>query len=250
MSQKAVIDNVPRDRWEKAQHWERNHWVNAQRSRARFFKNQLWRFLSILGVVSKYRGDDCNEWWKNHFDDYRFLPPHIENAFEGGCGPYTNVRLILERTQIKHLVLSDPLIRSYAKFKLTFVADMYEKVACVLDDHPLEDVPFASNTFDLTILINVLDHVQDAVKCMENLVRITKPGGIMIVGQELTNEQDLSKIESDPGRVGHPITVDEAWFEQFLEGKFSPIIRKVIPRHEGRGPEHHYGTLVFAGRKL
>jgi len=250
MGDKAVTDKVPIERWRKAQAWEKDHWVNAQKARAKLFKNQIWKVLSGFGAVPKHRGDDSNQWWKDQFKSYEFLPSRLENVIEVGCGPYTNVRLMVQKCQFDHLVLSDPLIRAYAKFQLTFVADMYAQVACVLDDHPLEELPFASSYFDLSVMINVLDHVQDAVKCMENLVRVTKPGGIVIIGQELSNEQDLVRIERDEGRIGHPITVDDAWFGQFLEGKFAPIINKVLSREEGRGPEHHYGTLVFAGKKL
>jgi len=249
MMEKAVVDKVSLDRWQEAQSWEKAHWVNTQKARSRFFKNQIWRLLSAFGAVSKYRGDDSNGWWKEQFRNYDFVPSTIQNAIEVGCGPYTNVRMMLDRTRFDHLVLSDPLIRSYAKFKLTFVSEMYEKVACVLDDHPLEQLPFASDSFDLSVMINVLDHVQDAVKCMENLVRVTKPGGILIVGQELSNEEDMAKLVNDPGRIGHPITVDEAWFSQFVDGKFDVIHRKVLSRQEGRGPEHHYATLIFAGKK-
>ena len=88
----------------------------------------------------------------------------------------------MEQCQMEHLVLSDPLIRTYAKFKLTFVNDMYRKVACILDDHPIEELPFADGNFDLTVMINVLDHVRDAQECMRQLTRVTKPGGIVIVG--------------------------------------------------------------------
>ena len=40
-------------------------------------------------------GDDWNHWWAEHFDDYRFLPEHLGDYIELGCGPYTNTRLIL-----------------------------------------------------------------------------------------------------------------------------------------------------------
>lgn len=249
MTNRAVQDRVDRERWEQAQKWEQRHWVNAQRMRARYCKNYIWRLLRLFGLVEKYRGDDWNQWWKKQFDDYRFVPQTVSNALEVGCGPYTNVRLIRERSKVEHLYLSDPLIRTYVNFKLTLVAEMYRTAGCVLDDHPLEDLPFASDYFDLVVMINVLDHVQDAGACMENVVRVTKPGGILIIGQDLTNEQDLIAMRDDVGAIGHPIKLDHEWFEQFLQGKFKPIVKKVLSREEGRAPEHHYGNLIFAGVK-
>ena len=74
---------------------------------------------------------------------------------------------------------------------MTFVNEMYREANCYLDDHPLEDLPYRDNYFDLAVMLNVLDHVQDANACMRSLIRIVKPGGIVIIGQDLTNEDDL-----------------------------------------------------------
>ncbi len=250
MNDRVIVDKVGRARWEQAQQWERQHWVRTQKLRARYFKNYIWRTLALLGMVSKHRGDDWNHWWKKQFDDYQFLPPAIQNALEVGCGPYTNIRLIRERCSIEHLYLSDPLIRTYVRFKLTLVADLYRKGECVLDDHPLEELPFASDYFDLVVMINVLDHVQDAQLCMENLLRVVKRGGIVILGQDLTNEEDLLAMRDDIGATGHPIKLDHNWFTPYLDGRFSPIINKVLSREQGRSPEYHYGNLIFAGRRV
>jgi len=249
MQHKTSADKVSRERWLAAQQWEEQHWIGTQRARARFGKNLLWRLLTPFGVVPQHRGDDWNQWWKEQFDDYSFLPPAVDNALEVGCGPYTNVRLIMERCSPAHLFLSDPLIRTYVRFKLTFVADMYKKAACVLDDHPLEELPFAANYFDLTLMINVLDHVRDAGQCMENLIRVTKPGGFAIIGQDLTNEEDRARARDVPEDVGHPIALDPAWFEQYLDAHFVPVLHKVLSRAEGRNQAGHCGTLIFAGRK-
>ena len=249
MDKIPVIERVSTERWRDAQQWEQRHWIKAQAYRARFFKNHLWRLLSRLGLVEKYRGDDWNRWWKTAFADYSFLPPVVNNAIEVGCGPYSNVRLIMDRCHPNHLILSDPLIRTYAKFQLTFVAQQYQEVACMLDDHPIEELPFSSDYFDLSVMINVLDHVRDAHQCMANLIRITRPGGYLILGQDLTNEEDLAKMKNTNGEIGHPIKLSAEWFEPYLKEGFEHLQYCVLPRNKGRAPEHHYGTLLFAGRK-
>lgn len=243
-------DQTTHENWRAAQRWEEAHWINAQKSRAKFGKNYIWRFLHAFGLVGKYRGDDYNQWWKKQFQNYDFVPELVENALEVGCGPYTNVRLILERSRFRHLVLSDPLIRTYVDFKLTFVSEMYRRAACTLDDHPLEELPYRAGYFDLVVMINVLDHVRDARLCMDNLIAVTKPGGLVIIGQDLTNDDDLVALKNDPGAVGHPIKIDAEWFAPWLNSGFDPIINKVLTRDQGRAAEQHYGTLLFAGRKL
>jgi ubiquinone/menaquinone biosynthesis C-methylase UbiE len=242
-------DAVDQERWQTAQNWEKSHWLRNNKALGKFGKNYLWRLLALMGRVEKYRGDDRNKWWESMFDNYRFLPASADNALEVGCGPYTNMRLIQKVCKPSHLYLSDPLIRTYAKFKMTFVSEMYGEVACCLDDHPLEDLPFADNYFNLTVMINVLDHVRDADACMRNLIRVTRPGGTMLIGQDLTSPEDLAR-QPEGVQIGHPITLDEAWFKPYFEKQFQPLLAKTLPREVGWAPEWHYGTLIFAGRKL
>jgi SAM-dependent methyltransferase len=243
-----LSDRVGHDRWQTAQAWEREHWLRDQEGLAKYGKNYIWRILSLFGRVDKYRGDDRNQWWKESFEGYRFLPPTVENALEVGCGPYTNLRLIRGVCKPKHIFLSDPLVRTYVKFKMTFVSEMHREGLCCIDDHPLEALPFASSYFDLAVMINVLDHVQDAGLCMENLLRVIKPGGFVVIGQDLTNEEDFPR-QPEGLQIGHPITLDEDWFAPYLKGTFEGVIHKVLPRQSGWAPDWHYGTLIFAGRK-
>ena len=187
------ILKVSHDQWKKAQAWERKFWINTEKARARWGKNHLYRILSLFKIKSKFRGNDSNDWWAKQFEDYCFLPDHLDNAAEFGCGPYTNLRMILKRTQCTSVVLSDPLIHTYKDFPLAFINYMAKQDFCTLDDKPLEAVTYDDNTFDLTVLINVLDHVEDAVLCLENAVRVLKKGGYFIFGQELSDEADISR---------------------------------------------------------
>lgn len=245
----VVNERVDHPRWVEAQRWEHDFWIRQQKNLARFGKNHIWRLLAMVGAKEKYRGDDDNHWWANCFDNFSFLPARVENAIEVGCGPYTNMRLVRKACEPAHLFLSDPLIRTYVHFKITFLHQMYSTAACYLDDHPLEDLPYRDDYFDLAVMLNVLDHVQDAASCMKTLNRIVKPGGIVIIGQDLTDEEDL-RSHPDGMRTGHPIVLDEDWFKPHIEKRFAPIMHKVLPRSGGRNPNWHYGTLIFAGTKL
>lgn len=245
-----IRTKVTKERWQKAQDWEKNFWIFTQKQRAKYGKNAIWKILALIGLKSKYRGDDWNEWWREQFDNYGFLPEKVNNAVELGCGPYTNFRLINEKCSPKHLFLSDPLIKTYINFKQTFVSEMFLKGGCLIDDHPIEEGPFASNYFDLTVMINVLDHVCDATLCVKNAIRITKPAGILIIGQDLTDDDDWEKIANKPEDIGHPIKVNHKWLDDLLLTDFEVIRQKILPRESGRNPKHHYGTYLFAGRKM
>ena len=240
--------HVSPETWAQAQCWERDFWLREQRNLARFGKNTIWKLLSFLGMVERYRGDDNNQWWAKCFNYYTFLPPAVDNMIEVGCGPYTNARLVRKACVPRQLVLSDPLIRTYVQFTMTMVSEMNRAPECYLDDHPLEDLPFKDSFFDVAVMINVLDHVQDAHSCMRTLLRIVKPGGFVIIGQDLTNEEDYL-THPDGMRIGHPITLGAEWFDLYLNG-FKPIIHNILPREEGRTPQWHHATLVFGGVKL
>lgn len=89
--------------------------------------------------------------------------------------------------------------------------------------------------------------------CLKNLVRVTKTGGILIFGNDLTSEQDLKNNEEELKRtesfIGHPHIFDNP--EELLEyfKSFDPIILKILKREEGRSPRYHFGTLIFAAKK-
>ena len=95
----------------------------------------------------------------------------------------------------------------------------------------------------------MLDHVRDADFCMSEAVRITKPGGLLVIGQELSDAKDAATMQADPGQVGHPIRVDHHWMDDRLVG-FESVLKKILSRDDGRGPAHHYGTYVYTGRKV
>src|ERR1700722_3160822 len=242
--QKHVVLDVPRERWLQAQRWEGDLWKNSNRP----LRNAAKRVLQQLGLRRREVGDDWNHWWAERLQHDRFVPSHIENAIEFGCGPYTNLRLLSNGRTIDHAYCSDPLLHIYLKFRYTWLSESYRKQSVLVDDHPMEQCPFASDFFDLVVLINVLDHVRDASECLRQAVRVTKPGGLLIVGQDLTSEEDLSlpEVRSD---VGHPIRVDHQTLALFLQPAFKPIFHHVLSRDDGREPAAHYGTYLFAGSK-
>jgi SAM-dependent methyltransferase len=200
----------------------------------------------LLGVSSQDEGDDWNLWWQGKFEAYHPVPTVGENAIELGCGPFTNMRIIARGRSFKHVICSDPLVKEYVKFRGRWLAEAWKSGRVMIDDHPLEECPFASGFFDLVVLINVLDHVMDSLQCLWHAIRITKPGGCLILGQDLSDADDIARIGED---VGHPIRIGHAILDKSLIPEFIPLIHRILPRSEGRNPTAHYGTYVFIGRK-
>ncbi len=244
------MKKVSPERWAAAQKWELANW-KAQQNRSLLKKILLPAVRPVFRRLGIRRGewDDWNFWWAHHFEEYRFLPDTIERYIEVGCGPYSNTRLIVPHRTVRCLVVSDPLIREYIRFRHGWIAEQYRKGTVIIDDHPLECCPFADDWFDTVVMINVLDHVMDADRCLANAVRITKTGGYLILGQDLTDPEDLKNRDPDhPVAVGHPLSLHEDDIKPYLRG-FQPLITKYLPRDQGRAPHKHYATLIFAGIK-
>jgi SAM-dependent methyltransferase len=232
------------DRWREAQEWELGVWKEAQTRHGwrRFVVPVAQPILAALGS-DRGQGDDWNHWWADRFDGYAFLPQDLGDYIELGCGPYTNTRLITRGRTARRVICSDPLVRSYIHFKHRWLAEAYRRGSILIDDHPLEEMPYAPATFDVVVVINVLDHVYDFDLCMTNAVALVRPGGYFVIGQDLSNEH-----EAETDDLGHPIRVTAEDVEGYL-GEFDPLLKKNFSRKEGRNPDHHYSTLIFGGRK-
>jgi SAM-dependent methyltransferase len=110
----------------------------------------------------------------------------------------------------------------------------------MIDDHPLEECPFASGYFDLVVMINVLDHVRDALLCLEQVKRVVAPGGLVVLGQDLVSADALDYV--DPL---HPIRILQPTMDNAVADDFEPLLRRVLPREESRNPDVASGTWLF-----
>ena len=240
-----------RERWKQALAWEKAFWDK--------YISMCWGFrsLRLLKTIAKCLvrdgpGDAGNYWWAKQFNDYEFVPSEVGNVVEFGCGPFTNLRLILKGRRASHAFASDPLAKHYVGYRGFQLAKKWKRREYLIDDHMLEEAPFASDYFDLAICINVLDHVQDVYLCMKQLTRVVSPGGVVIFGQDLTSEKDLRETSAErqaAGDVGHPHTFADARELLAYFDDFETILGKQLTREQGRLPRWHFGTLIYAGRK-
>ena len=233
------ITKVDLERWQAAQKFELEFAQNAVDS-----------------------GDDYNYWWYSAFNNYH--PIHeliLDNVLEVGCGPHTNIRLILPHIKYKNLWLEDPLINSYLqlrrkirRFRIfsissqTAVSELVEKKHAVPLPEQMEDLSLANESMDLCVCINVLDHVRDADACFQQMHRVLKKNGILIIGQDMSNAEDLQLCPESWTDIGHPIKMDTEYLDSQTQG-LSARYRKILSREEGRNPRCHYGTYLFIGQK-
>ncbi len=238
---------VDRQRWERAQAWELAFWRRAQQKRG--IRRVVYTLAKPVLVALNSRratGDDWNFWWSRQLDSYQFLPGDLGDVIELGCGPYTNTRVILRGRTARLVVCSDPLAAEYVGFESRWLARAARKRLIEIDTHPIEECPFPPSSFDVVVLINVLDHVMDAAVCLRIAVDLVRPGGFFIFGQDLSDPKEVDRPEWYD--EGHPIklTLDDVVGP--LE-EFEPLVQRVLSPEESRDPRTQSGVLVFAGKK-
>jgi SAM-dependent methyltransferase len=206
--------------------------------------------------------DDWNQWWISVFEQYQVLHgKHFPSVIEVGCGPHTNLRLILPLIRFDHLWLEDPLILEYLKLKnerrrMRFiyvksslaVARLARRHKASILPEKLEELSLPDNSMDLCICINVLDHVQDAHRSLEQISRVLRDGGTLVLGQDLSNEEDMELCPESWTDIGHPIKMEKGFLDAHLD-HLEPLYKRVLPREQGRNPRCHYGTYLLIGQK-
>ena len=248
-----------KERWNEAQIYEKNVWIKRNQKNSYFklirryisllIKNPM-NFLNAIQYYDFYCGDDGNLWWLKQFIYYRILPKDIEKALEVGCGPFTNIRLISKYCKIKEIYCCDPSLDLYKTFKLTWLVRQIQKNNINVLNDKCEILSYKTNYFDLVICINVLDHVQDAICCLREIERVTKTGGFLVLGQDLTNIEDIEKLKGNIDEMGHPIKINHITIDNFLKNTYKSCLKKILPRNKGRNPRAHYGTYLFIGQKI
>ncbi len=219
------LQEIPYDNWKnESQHMEWNYWVNNPAE------------------------DDYNNWWFDQFEQYKYLDKsNIKTIAEVGCGPNAkNVQLFLLDKSVQYFI-SDPLLEKYIQTNKP-VKRFIDNYNVVTSTSPLEE--YKIEPVDCVVCINVLDHVYNLKQCFESIYNNLKPGGIFVLGNELTSQADMDRIGlNDPNAMMHPIRFDLQTINTYLQ-QYKTIKCTVLPREMGRAPESHYATILFVGQKI
>ena len=226
-----VVDKITQEKWNEAQRHELHEW-DCQPS----------------------DGDDWNNWWKDKFDDYKFLEgeTNTHTVMEIGSGPWArNLENVLNTLPVapKKIIIEDPLLDEYIKAgKSVKRFKDYHSMETHLISKPFEQCDgtvIEPKSVDIIVCNNVLDHVYDVGQIFDNIYAALKEGGLLILGQDLKNETD--KFVED---VMHPILLDHDCLDKLLNTGYTTQMYKILEREKGRNPEYHYGTYLFVGRKV
>lgn len=180
---------VPLERWRKAQGYESRGWLHC------------WSDQS----------DDRSAEHAKLFNDYQVLKVDLGHVCEVGCGPFTQLKRIIQGRTATKVTLLDPLLNSYRKLRhCSYKSGKFMNLPTILKSEMAESLTdFAA--YDTIICINVLEHVMDAPKILENLKRAVKAGGTLVFGERSFDDYDPHYTFD----MGHPIQLKRPLLDAF-----------------------------------
>jgi SAM-dependent methyltransferase len=193
------------NRWKKAQAYEQGYWQATAQKIAEGSDNQITFYEWRAGQIRKYLASLGEE--KVLDGSHRIL--------EMGSGPLGVVGYLpgVERVAV------DPLNKYYASNEnLTRLRNKDVQYITA----PGEAVPLESGTFDLVIIENCIDHVQDMDAVMKEISRLMVPHGLLYLTVNSRSRfgyyvhRILAKLALDPG---HPHTFTKDRLISMLDQK-------------------------------
>ncbi len=190
-------------RWRRAQEYERAYWAQQAENIARGAQKQLgwyrWRSEQLVQRLNRLQ--------------LGTLTGGAAAVVEVGSGPIGVAGFYPAREQ----VLVDPLQEFYGSNP---VLSELRNPAASYRQGGGEALPADSGHFDLAIIENCIDHVQDDDAVLRELVRVLRPGGVLYLTVNCRTpwgfvmHRVLSRLRLDPG---HPHTYTPAKLRRKLE---------------------------------
>lgn len=151
-------------------------------------------------------GDDRSDEHIEGFRGYAAVPAgSLGRTIEIGCGPWTQLRALLKRRQDvhvgAHLTLVDPNVADYANFSSVYHGGVFHaagrSVPAELIAAGGEAISGAKHAgmYDTLVMINVVEHVQDAVMLLQNVYRALKPGGLLIFHEKHMDHERREQVK-------------------------------------------------------
>lgn len=175
-----MIDKIDQETWIKCQVFEKNWWINHLNS-----------------IKSNIVKETPTEW--TLFDNPFMHKYIIEIAkdkivIDIGCGP--NIQHIIGRVNCRLGFGVDPLLDEYKKSG--WPVPITDK--CIPIPSKSEILPFMNNYADIVTTVNALDHMNDALGSIKEMVRVLKPGGHLFINTDMRTPEQRQE--------GHLICID------------------------------------------
>jgi len=203
------IMSVDQERWEEAQNYERKTWM----------------------VSNRHISDDRNYEHFNRFNSYASLLDYqknnkIESVIELGCGPFTNLRTIIDiLPDLKQIDLLDPLLNDY----LTHPNCFYKDKKIMEFDVTTHSIPIekfnTTKKYNMVLMNNVLEHCYDIHKIFKVILTILEDNGVLVFSDVYFKSEDLKTMLEEVYDAGHPLKLSKNFLDDFLNN-FNPMYDK------------------------
>jgi SAM-dependent methyltransferase len=217
------IKTIDKDRWLEAQEYERKTWCDSP---AKF--------------MSEDRHHDHLKYFTNYSTlNFCFYKDNL-SLIELGCGPFTNLRFMTPqiRKSIKEIDLLDPLIDQYKNFSpnCAFKNNTLNNFKVNLINSSIEDYNF-TKTYDLIVLVNVLEHCFDVDLIFEKINNIMDKDSILVFNDHFYKDENIEELNKNCYDAGHPLQISESYINKKLEG-FKKLYYNYIEDEQNRNVKY------------
>lgn len=173
----------------------REQWEDSQKNESAFWKSQL--------AVNNTEQQGRNGWYRYHVFPHWFSHHSFANQIvvDVGSGP-RGILYTIEDAKL--LIAVDPLM------------DTFRQQGYILNDKKVrsvsgsaEAIPLADNMADVVFSLNMLDHVQNPEKCLEEMHRILVVGGTLVLCVDMRPTELLDAY--------HKLQLVDEWLKCELE---------------------------------
>ncbi len=182
-------------KWRLAQivelQWWKNYLKNKSKADYLAWKKKYWRDLLAKAELS-------------------FLKKQKAVVLDTGCGP-AGIFMVLEGHQVKAI---DPLLQRYETELPHFAIVDYPYVQ--FEALPLENLT-DKGIYDVVFCMNVINHVSELERSMDNLVDAAKTNGYLLLTIDAHNYGFFKRLfRFLPGDILHPHQYDLTEYQQML----------------------------------
>jgi SAM-dependent methyltransferase len=113
----------------------------------------------------------------------------------------------------------------------------------------IEDMP-VEGTYDLIVIINVIEHCYDIDRVFGNILKIAKPGAILVFADRYYDHETVAGwVQGKRYDAGHPLLVDRSVINEFLHTNCDTLYEGVR-QHEWvvEGFDFSHEAVYFVGR--
>ncbi|CAC5416571.1 EXT2 [Mytilus coruscus] len=166
----------------------------------------------------RFTATDRNDAHAKSFNYYKSLPQNLGNIIEIGAGPFTQAQTILQGKTATSITLIEPMAFHYmTNVKHCFYKNgSFGNLPTTILSIPAEELSNARK-FDTLIMINVIEHVYDAISIFSAAVNLIQQNGVFIWHERIWNNYlGVANSEHDREFQLHPIRIKQVIAKQVL----------------------------------